>query len=83
MPCDPLCPIRQLNSHLISIKEEKITTLCQILEVHEERGHLSPSRREEVERNKNYVSQKLTQAVAELMRLHDEIAQGCNPCHTP
>ena len=65
------------------MKEEKITTLRQILKVHEERGRLSPSRRDEEERNINYVSQKLTQAVAELMSLHDEIAQGCNPCHAP
>ena len=80
MPCDPQCQLRQLNSQLILFKEEKITTLRHSLEVHDELGHLSPSRREEVARNKNYVSQKLVQAVAELVYLNEEIARGCNPC---
>ena len=80
MPCDPQCQLRQLNSQLILIKEEKITTLRQTLDVHDELGCLSPHRREEVARNKRYVSHKLVEAVAELVCLTEEIARGCNPC---
>ena len=33
MPCDPQCPVRELNNQLINMKEEKIATLRQFLEV--------------------------------------------------
>ena len=80
MPCDPQCQIRQLNSQLITIKEEKIATLRQILDVTDELGRHAPNRRDEVARSKRQISQKLVEAVAELMYLTDEIANGCNPC---
>ena len=85
MPCDPQCPIRQLNSQLITIKEEKIATLWQILDVTEELGRqpmIAPNRRDEVTRSKRQIAQKLLEAIAELMYLTDEIATGCNTCRT-
>ena len=82
MPCDPQCPIRQLNSQLITIKEEKIATLRQILDVTEELGRYAPNRRDEVARSKRQISQKLLEAIAELMYLTDEIAIGCTTCRT-
>ena len=80
MPCDPQCQIRQLNSQLITIKEEKIATLRQILDVSEELGRQAPHRRDETARNKRNIEHKLVGAVAELVYLTDEIARGCNPC---
>ena len=80
MPCDPQCQIRQLNSQLITTKEEKIATLRQILDVTEELGRQAPHRRDEAARNKRQIEYKLVGAVAELVYLTDEIARGCNPC---
>ena len=80
MTCHPQCQIRQLNSRLINIKEEKIATLQQILEVTKELGREAPHRRDEVERSIIEIQQKLVGAVAELVYLTDEIARGCNPC---
>ena len=82
MPCDPQCQIRQLNSQLITIKEEKIATLRQILDVTEELGRQAPHQRDEVARSKRQISQKLVEAMAELMYLTDEIAIGSNTCQT-
>ena len=79
MPCDPQCQIRQLNSQLITIKEEKIATLRQILDVTDELGRQAPHRRDEVARRR-HIEYKLVEAVAELVYLTDEIARGCNPC---
>ena len=80
MPCDPQCQIRQLNSQLITIKEEKIATLWQILDVTDELGCQAPHRRDEVERRRRQIQTKLVQAVAELVSLTDEIALGCDSC---
>ena len=80
MPCEPQCQIRQLNSQLITIKEEKIATLRQILDVTDELGRHAPNRRDEVARRRRHISHKLVEAVAELVYLTDEIACGCNPC---
>ena len=80
MPCDPQCQIRQLNSQLITIKEEKIATLRQILDVTDELGRQAPHRRDEAARGRRQIEYKLVEAVAELVYLTDEIARGCNPC---
>ena len=40
MPCDPQCPVKELNKRLKHMKEEKIATLQQILE--EENLHSKP-----------------------------------------
>ena len=82
MPCDPQCQIqiRQLNSHLITIKEEKIATLRQILDVTDELGRQAPHRRDETARRRRQIEHKLVEAVAELVCLNNEIARGCNPC---
>ena len=80
MPCDPQCRIRQLNSQLITIKEEKIATLQQILDVTDELGRETPHRRDEVTRSKRRIIDKLVEHVAEIAYLTDEIARGCNPC---
>ena len=55
MPCEPQCQIRQLNSQLITIKEEKIATLRQILDVTDELGRQAPHRRDEVARRKRHI----------------------------
>ena len=73
MPCDPQCPLRELNKRLIHMKEEKIATLQQILE--EENLHSKP-----FSRRKRQIQTKLVQAVAELVYLTDEIALGCDSC---
>ena len=80
MPCDPQCRIRQLNSQLITIKEEKIATLQQILDVTDELGRETPHQRDEVTRSKRRIIDKLVEHVAEIAYLTDEIALGCNPC---
>ena len=80
MPCDPQCRIRQLNSQLITIKEEKIATLQQILDVTEELGRETPRRRDEVTRSKRRIIDKLVELVAEIAYLTAETARGCNPC---
>ena len=80
MPCDPQCQIRELNSQLITIKEEKIATLRQILDVTDELGRQAPHRRDEAARGRRQIEYKLVEAVAELVYLTDEIACGCNPC---
>ena len=80
MPCDPQCPVRELNNQLINMKEEKIATLRQILEVTDELGRQAPHRRDEVARGRRQIEYKLVEAVAELVYLTDEIARGCNPC---
>ena len=80
MPCDPQCPVRELNSQLINIKEEKIATLRQILEVTDELGRQAPHRRDEAARSRRQIEYKLVEAVAELVYLTDEIARRCNPC---
>ena len=85
MPCDPQCPIRQLNGRLMTIKKDKVATLQQILDVTEELGRqpmITPNRRDEVTRSERQISQKLYFAIAELMYLTDEIATGCNTCRT-
>ena len=69
-----------MNIQLIAIKEEKITTLQQTLEVNDELGRHAPHRRDEVATTRRYISCKLVEAVAELVSLTDEIARGCNPC---
>ena len=80
MPCDPQCQIRELNSQLITIKEEKIATLWQILDVTDELGCQAPHRRDEAARRRRQIEYKLVEAVAELVYLTDEITRGCNPC---
>ena len=80
MPCDPQCPVRELNSQLINIKEEKIATLRQILEVTDELGRQAPHRWDEVARGRRQIEYKLVEAVAELVYLTNEIALGCNSC---
>ena len=85
MPCDPQCPIRQLNGQLITIKKEKIATLRQILDVTEELGRqpmIAPNRRDEVTRSVQQLSQKLVEAMTRLMHLTDEIVIGCATCRT-
>ena len=82
MLCDPQCPIKELNDHLIDITKDKIATLRQILDVTEELGRYAPNRRDEVARSKRQISQKLLEAIAELMYLTDEIAIGCTTCRT-
>ena len=80
MPCDPQCPVRELNNQLINMKEEKIATLRQILGVTDELGRQAPHRRDEVARRRRQIQTKLVQAVAELVSLTDEIALGCDSC---
>ena len=83
MRCDPQCPMRELNDHLIDITKEKIATLRQILGVTEELGRqpmIAPNRRDEVTRSVQQLSQKLVEAMARLMHLTDEIVIGCATC---
>ena len=80
MPCDPQCPVREPNNQLINIKEEKIATLRQILDVTDELGHQAPHQRDEAARSRRQIEYKLVEAVAELVYLTDEIACGCNTC---
>ena len=82
MPCHHQCEIKQLNIRLKEIKEDKIATLRQILEVTEELGRDNPHRSDEVARSKRQVQRKLIDATTELMYLSDEIARGCNTCQT-
>ena len=80
MPCDHQCELRQLNCQLILIKEEKIGTLQQTLEVNDELGRHAPHRRDEVAARRRDITCKLVEALAEIASLTDEIARGCNPC---
>ena len=80
MPCHNQCEIEQLNARLKDIKQDKVVTLKQILEVTEELGRDHPHRRDEVTRSKRQIEQKLITAITELMYLDDEIAKGCSTC---
>ena len=80
MPCDPQCPVRELNNQLINMNEEKIATLRQILGVTDELGRQAPHRRDEVARRRRQIQTKLVQAMRELASLTDEIALGCDTC---
>ena len=73
MPCDPQCPVRELNNRLIHMKEEKIATLRQILEKEEDKSKPFSRRRRQIQT-------KLVQAMTELASLTDEIALGCDSC---
>ena len=55
MPCDPQCQIRELNSQLITIKEGKIATLRQILDVTDELGRQAPHQRDEAARGRRQI----------------------------
>ena len=82
MPCHHQCEIKQLNARLKDIKQDKVVTLKQILEVTEELGRDHPHRRDEVARSKRQIQRKLIDAITEPMYLNDEIARGCSTCQT-
>ena len=82
MPCHHQYEINQLNARLKEIKQDKVVTLRQILEVTEELGRDHPHRRDEVARSKRQIQLKLIDAITELMYLNDEIARGCSTCQT-
>ena len=73
MPCDPQCPVKELNKRLKHMKEEKIATLQQILE--EENLHSKP-----FSRRKRKIQSQLVQAMTEIASLTDELALGCDSC---
>ena len=82
MPCHHQCEMNQLNARLKEIKQDKVVTLRQILEVTEELGRDHPHRRDEVARSKRQIQRKLIDAITEPMYLNDEIARGCSTCQT-
>ena len=82
MPCHHQCEINQLNARLKEIKQDKVVSLRQILEVTEELGRDHPHRIDEVARSKRQIQLKLIDAITELMYLNDEIARGCSTCQT-
>ena len=75
MPSHNQCEIKQLNARLKDIKQDKVVTLKQILEVTEELGHDHPHRRDEVARSKRQIQRKLLDAITKLMYLNDKIAR--------
>ena len=62
------------------IKLDKVETLREIFEVTAEIGRYYPHRREEMDRSKVELIDKITTAVAELLITEDEIVRGCTTC---
>ena len=80
MPCQYNCDVNRLNIQLKDIKMDKIKTLREIYEVTDQLGRDHPHRRDEMERSKIEIYDKLTTAVAELLCTEDEIVRGCRTC---
>ena len=80
MPCQHNCEVKRLNFQLKDIKIDKIETLREIYEVTDQIGRDYPHRRDEMERNKTEIYEKLTTAVAQLLCIEDEIIKGCTTC---
>ena len=80
MPCQHNCDVKRLNFQLKDIKIDKIETLREIYEVTVEIGRDYPHRREEMNRSKVELYEKITKAVAELLITEDEIVRGCTTC---
>ena len=80
MPCQQHCEVKRLNFQLKDIKIDKVETLREIYEVTVEIGCDYPHRRDEMERSKIEIYDKLTTAVAELLCIEDEIVRGCTTC---
>ena len=80
MPCQYNCDVKRLNFQLKDIKIDKIETLRDIYEVTVQIGRDYPHRRDEMERSKIKIYDKLTTAVAELLCIEDEIIRGCTTC---
>jgi hypothetical protein len=72
--------MKRLNFQLKDIKIDKVETLREIYEVTVEIGRDYPHRRDEMERSKIEIYDKLTTAVAELLCIEDEIVRGCTTC---
>ena len=72
--------MKQLNFQLKDIKIDKVETLREIYEVTVEIGRDYPHRRDEMNRSKDEIYEKLTTAVAELLIIEDEIVRGCTTC---
>ena len=80
MPCQQHCEMKRLNLHLKDIKLDKVETLREIFEVTAEIGRDYPHRREEMDRNKVELIDKITTAVSELLTTEEEIVRGCTTC---
>ena len=72
--------MKRLNFQLKDIKIDKVEILREIYEVTVEIGRDYPHRRDEMERSKIEIYDKLTTAVAELLCIEDEIVRGCTTC---
>ena len=72
--------MKRLNFQLKDIKIDKVETLREIFEVTVEIGRDYPHLREEMNRSKVEIYEKLTTAVAELLIIEDEIVRGCTTC---
>ena len=72
--------MKRLNLQLKDIKIDKVETLREIYRVSDQIGNDYPHRREEMERNKAEIYEKLTTAVAQLLCTEDEIIRGCTTC---
>ena len=80
MPCQENCEMEQLNLQLKDIKIDKVETLRDIYRVKDQIGRDYPHRREEMERSKAEIYEKLTTAVAQLLCIEEEIIRGCTTC---
>ena len=80
MPCQQHCEMKRLNLHLKDIKLDKVETLREIFEVTAEIGRDYPHRREEMDRSKVELIDKITTAVSELLTTEEEIVRGCTTC---
>ena len=80
MPCQQHCEMKRLNLHLKDIRLDKVETLREILEVTAEIGRDYPHRREEIDRSKVELIDKITTAVSELLITEEEIVRGCTTC---
>ena len=72
--------MKRLNFQLKDIKIDKVETLREIFEVTVEIGCDYPHRRDEMNRSKIEIYDKLTTAVAELLIIKDDIVRGCTTC---
>ena len=80
MPCQQHCEMKRLNFQLKDIKIDKVETLREIFEVTAKIGRDYPHRREEIDRSKVELIDKITIAVSELLITEEEIVRGCTTC---
>ena len=77
MPCKANCDLR----HLLLAKEEKISTLQEVIHRIDALYRQEPHHRDEIIAKKSVVTNQIVQALAEAGVLVHKLANGCDICN--